>query len=295
MAKARAIAVRRKAVNNIKKITRTMQLIATARFQKSLNRAVGTKPYTEKITELVEQVSAAGGEIDHPLLKDNPDTSRHALLLLTSNRGLCGGYNAGLLRAVSAEANTLASSGAQVDLYVVGKKGMNFFKFVGKPMHKTYPDLPDAPAFSEIEPIASEFMRCYEAGDYASVRIVYMKFLTPARQEPTVARLLPIQADTPKADDSKKAPAGSEAQFDFSPEPSELLGELLPVTVKVRLFQFFNDMVVSENVARMVAMKSASDAAGDMSSSLGRQFNRARQSQITLELLDIMGGVEALK
>ncbi len=294
MAKARAIAVRRKAVGNIKKITHTMQLIATARFQKSLNKAVGTKPYTQKITELVQQVSAAGGDVDHPLLRANSECKRHALLLLTSNRGLCGGYNASVIRTAMSVVEGLESAGDGVDFYVVGKKGMNYFKFLGRAMRETYPDMPDAPSFGDIEPIASGFMRDYEAGAYASVRVVYMRFLTVARQQPEAIQLLPIEAD-PIEDAAACGGATAAVQYDFSPAPNVLLAELLPVTVKVRLYQCVNDAVVSENVGRMVAMKSATDAASDMSKLLSQQFNRARQSQITMELLDIMGGVEALK
>ncbi len=294
MAKARAIDQRRKTVGNIKKITHTMQLIATARFQRSLNKAVGTRPYTEKITELVRQVSAAGGEVDHPLLRSNPDADRQALLLLTSNRGLCGGYNASLIRTAMAIVARNDKADVATDLYVVGKKGTNYFKFLGREMCRTYSDLPDAPSFLQIEPIATGFMDDYQAGRYASVHVVYMKFLSTARQTPETIQLLPIQA-VDSGDQATPSSATGEVQYDFSPPPSELLAELLPVTVKVRLFQCVTDAVVSENVCRMVAMKAATDAAADMGKLLAQQFNRARQSQITMELLDIMGGVEALK
>ncbi len=294
MAKSRAIAVRRKAVGSIKKITHTMQLIATAGFQKALGKSVGTKPYTEKITELVRQVSAAGGDVDHPLLKSNTETTRRAVLLLTSNRGFCGSYNGNLLRAAMLLIREHERAAAETDLYVVGKKGVNYFKFLGKEMRRTYPDMPDAPAFGDIEPIATDFMQQYESGAYASIHVVYMKFLSAARQQAEAIQLLPIQADA-GGDGGKSASAGAGVEYDFSPEPGALLAELLPVTVKVRLFQCVNDAVVSENVARMVAMKSATDAAEEMGKLLGQQFNRARQSQITMELLDIMGGVEALK
>ncbi len=294
MAKARAIARRRKTVGNIKKITHTMQLIATARFQKSLSQAVGTRPYTEKITELVQQVSAAGGRVEHPLLSPNPDASKQVLLLLTSNRGLCGGYNANLIRTAVSRIGQDDQSGVATDLEVVGKKGVNYFKFLGRDMHRTFPDMSDTPSFGDVEPIATDFMTRYASGEYTSVQVVYMKFITAARQETEVIQLLPIQGEQPEGDAGAVGGAG-EIQYDFSPEPGALLAELLPVTVKIRLFQCFMDAVVSENVARMVAMKSATDAAEDMGKLLSRQFNRARQSQITMELLDIIGGVEALQ
>lgn len=296
MAKARAIAGRRKAVNNIRKITRTMQLIATARYQQSLGRAVGARPYTDKITELVEQVSQAGGTIEHALLRKNESADREAMLLITSNRGLCGGYNANLIRSAMTLHRSVESRSRQCDLYVVGKKGVNYFKFMRRPLTQSYSQLKDAPTFAAVAPIADSFMAAYAEGKYAAIHVVYMKYISAARQTPETIQLLPISAEAVSA--GKSATGGSGArtvQYDFSPAPRELLGELLPLTVRVRLFQCFCDAAVSENVARMVAMKSATDAAGDMSKNLSQQYNRARQSQITMELLDIMGGVEALK
>ncbi len=292
MAKARAIAQRRKAVNNIKKITHTMQLIATARFQQSLQRVVGTRPYTDKITELVQQVSRAGGSVRHPLLNHNNEAKRRALLLVTSNRGLCGGYNASLLRAAARLMSQNAAAGYETDLHVVGKKGVAYYKFLGHDLASSYADMVDAPTFNDVEPIANGFMSAYEDGELDAVHVVYMKFLSAARQQTEAIKLLPIES---VSDDDATAATNVETQYDFSPEPKELLAELLPVTVRVRMFQCFCDATVSENVARMVAMKSATDSATEMSKSLGQQFNRARQSQITMELLDIMGGVEALK
>jgi F-type H+-transporting ATPase subunit gamma len=301
MAKARAIAQRRRAVNNIKKITHTMQLIATARFQRSLNRAIGTRPYTDKITELVQQVSRAGGSVTHPLLKKNEEAKRRAVLLITSKRGLCGGYNANLIRTATSLMNRNHDAGYETDLHIVGKKGVSYYRFLGRKIERTYPELPDAPSFAQVEPIAVSFMRDYEAGGYSAVDVVYMRFISVARQQPDELRLLPIEAVEKVAGEAETTEAGAEAraggeiQYDFSPEPEQLLAELLPVTVKVRLFQCFCDAVVSENVARMVAMKAATDAANEMTRMLSQRFNRARQTQITMELLDIMGGVEALK
>ena len=297
MAKARSIAKRRKAVNNIRKITHTMQLIATARFQKSLNRAVGTRPYTDKITELVQQVSRAGESIRHPLLTRQTDVKRQAVLLITSNRGLCGGYNASLFRTALSAVGEVEPEGVATDLHVVGKKGVIYFKFMGRELAKTYPAISDSASFADVEPIATAFMNAYCEGRYRAVRVVYMKFLSTARQKSEVIQLLPIEALASSPDSATTADKGAAAEvmYDFSPPPELLLAELLPETVKVRLFQCFCDATVSENVARMVAMKSATDSAGDMSKMLGQRYNRARQSQITMELLDIMGGVEALK
>jgi len=297
MAKARAINTRRKSVRNIRKITRTMQLIATSKFQQSLNRATTGRPYTEKITELVAKLSSAvGGQIDHPLLRVNEGAGRAALFVITSNRGLCGGYNASLLRLANAQWRRNRDAKRETDLHVVGKKGISYFKFLGRTIVRPYTGLGDAPRFADIDPIAEGFITDYSAGRLDAIDVVYMKFVSTGRQEPTCTPLLPFREEpTPGESAAAAQPEPVPVQYDYSPAPAELMAELLPVTVKVRLFQYFMDAIVSENVARMVAMKAATDAADDMIKNLSQQFNRARQTQITMELLDIVGGAEALK
>lgn len=289
MAKARQIVKRRKAVMNIRKITKTMQLIATARFQQAFTRAVATRPYTQKITQLVEELSAAtAGTIEHPLMQEHPEAPKDLLLVLTSNRGLCGGYNASILRKVVAH---LEASSRPVDLVVVGKKGNAYFKFMRRAISRGILTIDDRPRFDQVEPLAKEYMQRYVTGEFGSVYVTYMRFISTGKQAPEIIRLLPLSklvSDEPKA-------TGPTVQYEFSPDPAHLLGKLLPQTVNARLFQCFIDMAVSEQVARMVAMKTATDAAADTIKQLSRAFNRARQSQITMELLDIVGCAEALK
>ncbi len=296
MAKAKAIVKRRKAVTNIKKITRTMQLIATAKFQKAMNRATATQPYTEKLTELVAHLSAQVTDVNHPLLRSEPVSGRSGVLVLTSNRGLCGGYNGRLLDAGLNRLRELEKN-QEIELDVSGKKGINYFRFLGREVRKSYTHLEDKVRFDEVEVLADEFIECFSRRELDSVYVVYMNFQSVARQVPTVIELLPMQAgaDT-DSDKSAGGPAGGEAgvQYDFSPDPEALLAELLPAAVRTRLFQCFTDAAVSEQIARMVAMKAATDAAKDMIKILTRTYNRARQTQITMELLDIIGGSEAV-
>lgn len=300
MAKAKAIVKRRKAVTNIKKITRTMQLIATAKFQKAMHRATATQPYTEKLTELVTHLSRQVTDVDHPLLRNEPVSGRSGVLVLTSNRGLCGGYNGHLLEA---GLNHLRGSekNLEIELDVSGKKGINYFRFLGREIRKSYTHFEDKVRFEEVEVLADEFIDRFSRQELDSVYVVYVKFQSVARQVPTVIELLPMQAQTDAgADESAGSPAGGPAggeagvQYDFSPEPEVLLAELLPASVRTRLFQCFTDAAVSEQIARMVAMKAATDAASDMIKILTRTYNRARQTQITMELLDIIGGSEAV-
>ncbi len=289
MAKTREIKGRMKAVGNIKRITKTMQLIANAQFQAASRRATSAKPYTQKIAELVAELAAASGAGDQPLLKKpDPAVGRELLLVLTANRGLCGGYNANILR--NAMVFLAGNKDKQIDIEVVGKKGVGFFKFNQTQVHRIHSHFGDKPKFADVEALAVDYMKQFSEGKYDAVRIVFMSFESMSRQKPTVLQLLPLEK--PATDASKKA---APVEYDFSPEPAMLLAELLPVTVKTRLFQSFNEAVVSEHIARMIAMKAATDAAGKMGKALSRKFNRARQTAITTELTEIIGGTAALE
>ncbi len=292
MANARAIVKRRKAVGNIKKITRTMQLIATAKFQQCLKRATATQPYTAKLTDMVNKLSSQVTDVSHPLLEINAETGRTAVLVITSNRGLCGSYNANVVR-LGAEHLKTKTGEREVALDVVGNKGGSYFRFLGNDIRHLYKHFDDRVTYDQVETLANQFIHSYEKKDIDAVHVVYTKFISAARQKATVLQLLPLQSVG--TDSAEDAPKGASTQYDFSPEPKSLLNQLLPESVRVQLFQCFTDSIVSEQVSRMVAMKAATDAAGDMIKSLTRTYNRARQTQITMELLDITGGAEALK
>jgi F-type H+-transporting ATPase subunit gamma len=296
MANRRELVKRRKSVRNIRKITRTMQLIATARFQAAVNRATASKPYTEKLAELVRDIASASEGIDHPLMRTPETVTRSAMVVLTSMRGLCGGYNASVLRTAIAHLDHAKGEGVETDLYVVGKKGIGYFRFLKRPVHERITHIGDVPRFDIVEPIANGLMDRFQRGEVQSVHVAYMRFLSAAKQQPEVIQLLPLKQESTGADGADEAAASgaATAQYEFSPDPQSLLNELLPATVRIRLFQCFNDAVVSEQISRMVAMKAATDAAGDMITSITRQYNRARQTQITMELLDIVGGANAL-
>jgi F-type H+-transporting ATPase subunit gamma len=325
MAKARAIVKRRKAVRNIRKITKTMQMIATAKFQKSLKRAVGTKPYTIKVRELVADLARSVGDVRHPLLRkpgvDSALTNRVILVVLTSNRGLAGAYNGSVLRAAGAFIRQQEASGKTVELYVVGKKGTGFFSFQKRPMAYRA-TMQDVPRYEDAEAVADLFTREFTEGRVDAVHVAYMNFYSTSTQKPEVTTLLPLSDAAEAAETIARDMAEREAQlkagaldakrraddaaielikpdiktdYEFSPDAMSLMDELLPLTLKTAFFQTFLDATTSEHVARMVAMKSATDNAEKMGRALTMQYNRARQSQITTELSEIMGGVEAMK
>jgi len=303
MAKARVIVKRRKAVRNIKKITKVMQMIATARYQKAYKRAVGTKPYVKKIGELVasvaESVKSGGAEVSHPLLEERTTkANRVVVLVLTSNRGLCGGYNGSLLRLATHTLRDLEAAGVTPELHVVGKKGIAYFKFQKRTMTQTYTTIGDNPKFADVEPLAKQFMEDFTSGKVDGVKVVYMRFISAGTQRPGVVDLLPLSGLAGTGTAITGQPSESHGQpvpYDFSPGPAELLADLIPTTVKVSLFQAFIEAAVSEQIARMVAMKAATDNADKMVKKLTQDYNRARQSQITSELSELMGGVEAMK
>jgi F-type H+-transporting ATPase subunit gamma len=291
MANRRVLVKRRKSVRNIRKITRTMQLIATARFQAAFNRAVATKPYTEKLAELVADLSRAAGNVEHPLLQTHYDVASSALVVITSDRGLAGGYNSNVLRSAVGHIEEQRGRGVVPRVHMVGRKGINFFKFLRREVAEQTTGLGDKPRFEQIEPIANDLMDRFIRGEIASAHVAYMRFHSAGVQRPAIVQLLPL---SPEQQQGEKEEEARPVEYEFSPDPKQLLDELLPATVRARLFQAFNDAIVSEQVARMVAMKAATDAAGDMIKALTREYNRARQTQITMELLDIVGGANAL-
>jgi len=293
LANARIIVKRRKSVRNIRKITRTMQLIATARFQAAFARATATKAYTEQLSGLVADLSAVlGEELRHSLMQPRPDVRRSALVVLTSGRGLCGGYNTSVLRLAIGQLDVEQGDGREVEVYMVGKKGISFFRFLRRAMHERITHIGDAPRFDAVKEIADGLMQRFLTGEVSAVNVAYMKFFSAGKQRPHLLQLLPLARES--TEDASKPSTVTNVQYEFSPKPEELLEELLPASVRVRLFQCFIDAAVSEQTARMVAMKAATESAAEMITSLSRKYNRARQTQITMELLDIVGGANAL-
>jgi len=291
MAKARALDKRRKSIRNIRKITRTMELIATARFKKAMDRAHAATAYTRRITQLVADLATTGLEVKHPLLEGREKVERAVLLVLTANRGLCGGYNSNVQRAGFVRYNELKPQAPVVELQISGKRGINAAKLRGYPVAETYTHFEDRPSFEQVEVLANHFLEEYIAGRLDRLDVAYMKFESVARQSVIVETLLPLgNLEGTQADDNK-----SQTQYEFLPSAESILEEVVPTSFKVKLFKCFLDAAVSEQVSRMVAMKAATKSAGDRIKQLSMAYNRARQSQITGEIMEIIGGVEALK
>jgi F-type H+-transporting ATPase subunit gamma len=299
----REIKGRIKAVTNIQRITRTMQMIATARFQAMQKRATAAQAYTRKIAELVQELAgtlAAQGTVHHPLLRPpEPATGRELLLVISASRGLCGAYNSNILRTARAFwRDRVEGAGVEIDLETVGRKAISYFRYNGIPIERTHTQFGERPPYEEVDKLAEQYMELFTAGRYDAVHVAYTAFISASKQEPRVEQLLPLEDPATReggAAGSGAAAGAGAAGYDFSPDPETILAELLPVTVKTRLFQCFNEAVVSEQLARMVAMKGATDAAGRMKKDLNRQYNRARQAAITTELTEIVGGAAAVE
>ena len=294
MASARELVKRRKSIRNIRKITRTMELIATARFKKAMDRASEAAAYTRKINEIVADLAAADLKFSHPLLQQPPEEKNVAILVLTSNRGLCGGYNGGILRPTLKRVRELEAEGKNVTLEVSGKRGISFMKFEGVSMDETYDQFEDKPAFDEVNEIASRYVTEFIAGRLHRVDIAYQEFLSSSRQAPTIQTLLPI-GDLAGSSGADEESNGAAIDYEFLPSAEEILEELVPAAFKARFFKTFLDAAVGEQIARMVAMKSATENADEMIRDISMEYNRARQTQITSELAEIIGGAAALE
>lgn len=296
MAQIREIRKRIKAVANIKRITRTMQMIAAAKFAQAQQRATATKPFTEGVFELVRELASTAGDLDHPLISGpaaKVEGAPEVTLVITSDRGLCGPYNGQVLRTYwSHRTSSEAARAGRSEL--IGKKGVNFLRFHHVPVDKAH-TFGDKPVFAEVERLAQRYMDQFLAGEISGVNVVYMNFISAGRQAPRVLQLLPLKPPAGEGGAKSAESSGPLAIYEFSPSADELLNELLPTTVKTTLFQCLIEAIASEQAARMVAMKAATDNAGKMGKELTRQFNRARQSQITTELTEIISGAAALE
>ena len=298
MANIRQLDKRRKSVKNVRKITRTMELIATARFKKAMDRASAATDYTKRITSIVQDIAKSGTDVSHPLLTAHDSIKSMDMLVLTANRGLCGGYNGSVVRAAMVRRNEVKAELEAGQLRASGKRGIAAMRFAGIPLEKTYTEFDDQPAFAAVAKIADELIERYISGKIDRVDVAYTKFLTISKQVVVVETLLPFATLEPTANDSVSAEptntGGINDDYEFLPSASGILEEVVPASFRARLFKCFLDAAVSEQIARMIAMKSATENAGDIIKSLSRTYNRARQSKITQEIMEIIGGVEAL-
>jgi len=293
MAKARLLVKRLKAVRNIRKITRTMELIATSRFKRAMDRATEAAEYTKKISEIVGDLGRAQLKFSHPLLEKRTAEKSSILLVLTSNRGLCGGYNASVLRQTTAYLRAMNEKGIQTSLEVSGKRGIKFLNFQKIPLDASYTHFEDQPSFEQVNELGTRYAAAFIAGKIDRLDVAYTRFESSSRQTAVVESLLPL-ASLAASDGRTPAANAAGIDYEFLPSAQEILEEIVPAAFRAKLFKCFLDAAVSEQIARMVAMKGATENADEMAGSLKQQYNRARQAGITSELAEIIGGAAAL-
>jgi F-type H+-transporting ATPase subunit gamma len=299
MAKARALDKRRRSIRNIKKITRTMELIATARFKKAMERAMAATDYTRRITQVVQNLARSGLKVTHPLLVPHEKIKHVKLLILTANRGLCGGYNSSVVRLAMSRLAELKQQAdvERISVEITGKRGIGALRFRKVAIDERFTQFEDQPRFDDVDAIANRYLEQYILGNLDQLDVVYTKFESAAKQTAVLETLLPLGSVEDSAaalpgDESEKG--GTRAMYEFLPSAESILQEVVPTSFKVKLFKCFLDAAVSEQIARMVAMKSATENAQQIIKDLSMTYNRARQSQITSEIMEVIGGAEAL-
>jgi F-type H+-transporting ATPase subunit gamma len=334
MASAKDVKKKIRTISNTRKITRTMEMVATVRSKKAQNRIRATGPYAEKLSGILRNL-ALSGSISHPLMESAPEpgnssvvSSSHGnlnrgtgfpalpqaeaapkpilVLVVTGNRGLCGGYNSNVLEVAHEWALKEREGGRELEIHVIGKKGMLKLRFLKVPMAKVYPRIGDDPRFADAEEIAQELMRRFRAGELERVVIVSTRYLSASSQKPRITQLLPVP--NPRAPEAAEgaaeggpAPAArrkgkpAPIEFDFEPGRGALLESLIPLSVKFALYKLLLEAAASEQIARRVAMKMATDNAEEMIRVYTRKYNRQRQAGITQQIVEVVSGAQALE
>ena len=285
MAKGRELKGRIKSVEGTRKITRTMEMVATSKLKRAQDRVVAARPYSMALSDVIGDLYSPDLAERFPLLRQPATVRRAAVLLITSNRGLAGAFNSNLIRETRNLLTTLEGKGTEIEFHVVGRKGLGFFRFVGRKITVNRTDITDRPSAEDAIALVQPMMDSFVRGDVDAVYVVYAKFNSVLSTPPTAERILPV---TPPA---KK---GVQRDYLLFPSAEAILSELLPLYVRNSVYRALVETAAGEQGARRTAMKNATDNAGEMLNVLRRTYNRARQAQITQEIAEIVGGAEAL-
>jgi F-type H+-transporting ATPase subunit gamma len=284
-----------RSIQATKKITRAMELIAASRIVKAQQRVAAAVPYSEKITEVVRDLAVAGAGTDSPLLAGRDSISTTCYVAITADRGLCGGYNAGVQRATEGEVKADVVNGRQYVIVPIGRKGVGYFHFRGYHLGETFAGFTDTPTLQHAKRIAAYVIEQFTSGAVDKVELVYTRFVSAGNQEVVLRPLVPLSVETVAGGDGKAGPADAPTgDYEYEPDPGTILDSLLPSYVEARVYAALLNAAASEHAFRQRAMKSATDNAEELIKSLSRIMNRARQDSITTEIMEIVGGAEAL-
>ncbi|GAB4281010.1 MAG: ATP synthase F1 subunit gamma [Coriobacteriia bacterium] len=292
MANLRDIKKRIDSVKSTRQITRTMEMVSTAKIKRAQERIESARPYALKMMEVLGNVARYVQGASHPLLEEHEKHERAVLVLITSDRGLCGGFNANVLRMAEQFISARRAEGVEVDIVSVGKKALSYLKYRGIEPVASYTDISDKPTFDAAQDIASHFVGRYGEEEVDSVHIIFNHFKSVADQKAELHQLLPIQRRV--MDDTSDA-LEFKPEYLFEPDPEAVLNRLLPTYVETLIYRALMESAASEHAARRTAMKAATDNASEMIVTLTRSYNRARQAAITNEIAEIVGGAAALE
>lgn len=292
MAKGRQLKGRIRSVQNTRKITRTMELVATSKLKRAQDRVVSARPYAEALRDVIADLITPELADEFPMLRrpappEKGGPTHAAVLLVTSNRGLAGGFNANLIREARRRIEELEGAGYTVDLHVIGKKGIGYFRYIGRSLGLTRTDVSDHPTPEQAAELIAPLVEQYERGELASVDLVQPRFISPLQTPPTTVRILPVEAPA--------AQTGSRPDYLLEPSAAEILERLLPLYVRNALYRGLVELAAGFYGSQRTAMKNATDNAGEILEVLRRTYNRQRQAQITQEIAEIVGGAAALQ
>ena len=310
MAKGRELKGRIRSVQNTRKITKTMELVATSKLKRAQDRVLAARPYAEALRQVIADLYAPDLANEFPLLRRPAPPSkggpaRAVVILLTSNRGLAGGFNSNLIKEARRRVEALESEGYTVDLYGVGKKGIGFFKYLGRKITLERTDIGDRPTSEHAAQVVEPLIKTYEAGEIASVDLVYARFVSALQTPPTTVRILPVEVAGKRGGEAAGKRGSGEAEaheggkmtanYILAPNAQAILEKLLPLYVRNMVYRGMVETTAAEHGARRTAMKNATDNAGEILELLKRTYNRQRQAQITQEIAEIVGGAAALQ
>ena len=285
----RAVKRRIVSVKSTQKITRAMELIASSRIIKAQRRVEAARPYAETMRKLMASVAQNAGNIDHPLLKPREGKGKVGMVVISADRGLAGAYNTNVIRAAERD----MASHAETRLFLSGKKALSYFRFRGYDVSDSWTGGSDQPSISDARKVARAAVQAFEQGDVDEVRLAYTKYESALTQRPVVVKLLPAEREDIQATPAEQA-GGKKAGYIFEPEPEDILGFLLPRYIEGAVLQGMLEAAASEHAARRRAMKAATDNADELIGNLTRDYNQARQAEITTEIMEVIGGAEAL-
>ncbi len=284
----RAVKRRIVSVKSTQKITRAMELIASSRIIKAQRRVEAARPYAEKMRELMASVAKNAASIDHPLLRQRDEVGTVGYIVITADRGLAGAYNSNVIRATERDLAEASSN----KLFVSGKKGISYFRFRGYDIAESWQGSSDQPRIEHARAVATAAVEAFVNEEVDEVRLSYTKYESALTQRATTTKLLPVPREELQEDAEEET--GQRANYVFEPEPEDILGYLLPRYVEGAVFQGMLEAAASEHAARRRAMKAATDNADELIDNLTRDYNQARQAEITTEIMEVIGGAEAL-